>query len=49
MGPVKGQGPTIKAKGSEKWPVCFIAHIRGSFFMFDESCCISTNIEFIVP
>ena len=24
-------------------------HIRGSFFMFVESDCISTNIEFTVP
>ena len=25
------------------------AHIRGSFFMFVESGCISTNIKFAVP
>ena len=25
---LKGQGPTIKAKGSEKWPVCSLVHIQ---------------------
>ena len=44
---------------NEKWinfaspmgPVkqCFEIKIRGSFFMFVESDCISTNIEFTVP
>ena len=26
-----------------------ISHIRGSFFMFVESGCIATNIDFTVP
>ena len=39
----------------QRWKIKFIlphfvdGHIQGSFFMFVESGCISTNIEFTVP
>ena len=49
----RGSSESTHVKMSHCWRSHALAHLlfilRGSFFMFVESGCISTNIEFTVP